>query len=156
MVDYNQSLSVPEAIKRCAALDGEGLTWIEEPTQQDDYAGHAQIALHTRTAVQLGENWYGIAELNNPPAKAGGLGLRAESPDTRRLNDASYSGSIFKSSVGLGSKWCSKYCLIILKYRMASVSVFHVALVSMQLILAAKADRLKPVVSTLRWTRKLA
>ena len=64
MVDYNQSLSVPEAIKRCAALDGEGLTWIEEPTQQDDYAGHAQIALHTRTAVQLGENWYGIAEMN--------------------------------------------------------------------------------------------
>ncbi|WP_074974036.1 PEP-CTERM sorting domain-containing protein [Nitrosospira multiformis] len=24
-----------------------------------------------------------------PPAKAGGLGLRTESPDTRRLNDAS-------------------------------------------------------------------
>ena len=39
-----------------------------------------------------------------PPAKAGGLELRTESPDTRRLNDASYSGSILKLSFGFGSK----------------------------------------------------
>jgi hypothetical protein len=29
------------------------------------------------------------AVTQQPPAKAGGLGLRTESPDTRRLNDAS-------------------------------------------------------------------
>jgi len=28
-------------------------------------------------------------DTQQPPAKAGGLGLRTESPDTRRLNDAS-------------------------------------------------------------------
>ena len=39
-----------------------------------------------------------------PPAEAGGFVLRTESPDTRRLNDASYSGSILKSSSGFGSK----------------------------------------------------
>ena len=39
-----------------------------------------------------------------PPAKAGGFELRTKSPDTRRLNDASYSGSILKSSFGFGSK----------------------------------------------------
>ncbi len=39
-----------------------------------------------------------------PPAKAGGFELRTESTDTRRLNDASYSGSILKSSFGFGSK----------------------------------------------------
>ena len=39
-----------------------------------------------------------------PPAKAGGFELRTGSPDTRRLNDASYGGSILKSSLGLGSK----------------------------------------------------
>ncbi|WMJ08020.1 Mbeg1-like protein [Nitrosomonas sp. sh817] len=39
-----------------------------------------------------------------PPAKAGGFELRTESPDTRRLNDASYSGSILKLSFGFGSK----------------------------------------------------
>ena len=39
-----------------------------------------------------------------PPAKAGGFVLRTESPDTRRLNDASHSGSSLKSSSDFGSK----------------------------------------------------
>lgn len=43
-----------------------------------------------------------------PPAEAGGFGLRTGSPDTRRLNDASCYGSVLKSSFGFGSKWCSK------------------------------------------------
>ncbi len=59
MVDYNQSLTVPEAIDRARALDEEGLFWIEEPTRADDYAGHARIALAATTAIQLGENWWG-------------------------------------------------------------------------------------------------
>ena len=54
-----------------------------------------------------------INTTKQPPAKAGGFELRTWSPDTRRLNDASYGGSILKSSFGLGSKWCSRYCLII-------------------------------------------
>ena len=32
MADYNQCLSVPEAIRRLRALDEEQLLWIEEPT----------------------------------------------------------------------------------------------------------------------------
>lgn len=63
MVDYNQSLAVPEAIRRGRALDGEGLTWIEEPTLQDDYVGHARIAAEVATPIQIGENWYGLAEM---------------------------------------------------------------------------------------------
>ncbi len=59
MVDYNQSLSVPEAIARARVLDGEGLYWIEEPTLADDFAGHARIAAAAATAIQLGENWWG-------------------------------------------------------------------------------------------------
>jgi mandelate racemase len=59
MVDYNQSLSVPEAIARARALDGEGLEWIEEPTRADDDAGHARISASAATAIQLGENWWG-------------------------------------------------------------------------------------------------
>ena len=43
-----------------------------------------------------------------PPAEAGGFGLRTGSPDTRRLNDASYCASVLKSSFEFGSKWCSK------------------------------------------------
>jgi mandelate racemase len=63
MVDYNQALSVPEAIMRCHALDDEGLTWIEEPTAADDVDGHARIAREARTPIQLGENWWGAREL---------------------------------------------------------------------------------------------
>ena len=59
MVDYNQSLSVPDAIDRARALDDEDLYWIEEPTRADDFDGHARIAAATKTAIQLGENWWG-------------------------------------------------------------------------------------------------
>jgi mandelate racemase len=59
MVDYNQILSVPEAIARARALDEEGLYWIEEPTRADDFVGHARISREARTPIQLGENWWG-------------------------------------------------------------------------------------------------
>ncbi len=59
MVDYNQSLTVDEALERAHLLDEEGLHWIEEPTRADDYAGHARIAEAARTPIQLGENWWG-------------------------------------------------------------------------------------------------
>jgi mandelate racemase len=59
MVDYNQSLSVAEAIDRARVLDEEGLYWIEEPTRADDFVGHARIAQAARTAIQLGENCWG-------------------------------------------------------------------------------------------------
>jgi mandelate racemase len=63
MVDYNQSLSVGEALDRVRALDSDGLHWIEEPTRADDYQGHARIAAAARTAIQLGENWWGPHEM---------------------------------------------------------------------------------------------
>ena len=61
-VDYNQSLTVPEALRRCRALDPLGLAWIEEPTRHDD-AGHARIAAAIDTPVMLGENWFGVHEM---------------------------------------------------------------------------------------------
>jgi mandelate racemase len=59
MSDYNQSLSVAEAKRRAAALDGEGLYWIEEPIRADDYSSHAQVRREVRTPIQMGENWWG-------------------------------------------------------------------------------------------------
>jgi mandelate racemase len=64
MVDYNQSLSVEEALRRVRALDEEGLAWIEEPTRAEDYAGHATIAAAARTPIQLGENWWGPSDMD--------------------------------------------------------------------------------------------
>jgi mandelate racemase len=63
MVDYNQSLAVPEALRRCHALDAEGLTWIEEPVLADDYAGCARIADAIDTPIQIGENFNGPADM---------------------------------------------------------------------------------------------
>jgi mandelate racemase len=54
---------VAEAVKRAAALDQEGLYWIEEPTLADDNSGHAQISRETKTPIQIGENWWGPHEM---------------------------------------------------------------------------------------------
>jgi mandelate racemase len=63
MVDYNQSLSVPEAIGRIQLLEEEALVWVEEPTRADDFAGHARIAAECRTPIQIGENLWGPHDL---------------------------------------------------------------------------------------------
>jgi mandelate racemase len=57
MIDYNQSLSLPEAMARCKALDGEGLEWIEEPVLADYLQGCARIAAAVTTPIQIGENF---------------------------------------------------------------------------------------------------
>jgi mandelate racemase len=63
MVDYNQSLSVPEAIRRVQSLEEEALVWVEEPTRADDFDGHARIASECRTPIQIGENLWGPHDL---------------------------------------------------------------------------------------------
>jgi len=63
MSDYNQSLTVPEAERRVAALAGEGLTWIEEPALADDLRGYARIRAGAATPIQAGENWWGAREM---------------------------------------------------------------------------------------------
>lgn len=86
MADYNQSLSVPEAIRRVRALDGEGLSWIEEPTLADDYAGHAQIRDVASTPIQMGENWWGPREMSAcVAAGASDLGM----PDAMKIGGVS-------------------------------------------------------------------
>jgi mandelate racemase len=63
MVDFNQGLSLGDALHRCHALDGEGLYWLEEPIAYDNLAGYAQLTRELRTPVQLGENFYGPRDL---------------------------------------------------------------------------------------------
>jgi mandelate racemase len=63
MVDYNQSLTPVEAVDRMRVLDGEGLTWVEEPTRAHDYHGHALVARESRTPIQCGENWWGVDDM---------------------------------------------------------------------------------------------
>ena len=56
-VDYNQALTVAEALARGHALDQEGITWLEEPIRHDDYAGNARLTRELRTPIQIGENF---------------------------------------------------------------------------------------------------
>lgn len=63
MVDYNQSLTVPEAIARCGALRDEALLWVEEPVSHRDLAGMAKVAREAALPIQAGENWWGVPDM---------------------------------------------------------------------------------------------
>lgn len=63
MCDFNQGLSLGDALVRCHALDDQGLYWFEEPTTYDNIPGYAQLARELKTPVQLGENFYGARQL---------------------------------------------------------------------------------------------
>ena len=82
MVDFNQALSVDEALKRGLALDSEGVSWIEEPIRHDDYRGCAMLARELQTPIQIGENF------SEPRAMAEALDLQAcdyVMPDLERI-----------------------------------------------------------------------
>ena len=82
MVDYNQALTVDEAIRRGHALDGEGLYWIEEPVRHDDHAGCAKVARALTTPVQIGENFSLVHDMERALlAKACGYVM----PDLERI-----------------------------------------------------------------------
>jgi len=64
MIDYNQGLSLAEAMVRCQMIDGLGLSWIEEPIVYDNFDGYTQLAADLKTPVQIGENFYGPRDLH--------------------------------------------------------------------------------------------
>jgi mandelate racemase len=82
MVDFNQSLSVPEALRRGRALEGEGVAWIEEPVRGEDFRGSAEVAAALATPIQIGENFTGPFEMEEA------LRLRASDlvmPDVQQI-----------------------------------------------------------------------
>lgn len=58
MVDYNQSLTVPEAIRRIDHLAEFDLEWVEEPVPAEDLSGHASVRAASPVPIQTGENWW--------------------------------------------------------------------------------------------------
>lgn len=57
MTDYNQALSVAQALERGRALDDEGIYWLEEPIAHDNHEGNAALVDELETPIQLGENF---------------------------------------------------------------------------------------------------
>ena len=72
MCDFNQGLSLGDALHRCHALDDQGLYWFEEPIAYDNLAGYAQLTRELRTPVQLGENFYGPRAVHQALAAGAG------------------------------------------------------------------------------------
>jgi L-alanine-DL-glutamate epimerase-like enolase superfamily enzyme len=62
MVDVNQTLTVPEAIRRGVAYQEAGVFWFEEPLVARDFAGHAELAHQLALPIATGENLYGKEE----------------------------------------------------------------------------------------------
>ncbi len=86
MSDYNQALSVPDAVHRVRALADEGLYWIEEPCLAHDYQGYARVRAASRCPIQMGENWWGPSEM------AASLGFGASDlgmPDAMKIGGVS-------------------------------------------------------------------
>jgi mandelate racemase len=82
MVDYNQALTVTEAIARGRQLQDEGIYWFEEPIPHDDYEASAAIARELSVPVQIGENF------NGPEGMLTALSARASDfvmPDVARI-----------------------------------------------------------------------
>jgi len=64
MVDFNQALTVAEAVRRGRMIDDEGgVLWIEEPVRADDFAGCAKVARELATPIQIGENFMGPEQM---------------------------------------------------------------------------------------------
>jgi mandelate racemase len=86
MVDYNQALTVVDALERGRAIQSEGLSWLEEPIRHDDYSGNARLARELTIPVQIGENF------NGPAAMAQALAANAcdlVMPDVGRIGGVS-------------------------------------------------------------------
>src|SRR5438034_323012 len=82
MVDFNQALSLAEALERGRAIDSEGIAWIEEPIRHDDFRGCAELARALTTPVQIGEN-FSLPEQMTEALAAGACDLVM--PDLERI-----------------------------------------------------------------------
>jgi mandelate racemase len=83
MVDFNQGLTVAQALERGRLIDAEGgVHWIEEPVRADDFAGNARLTREIATPIQIGENFMG------PEQMAQALAVQAcdyVMPDAQRI-----------------------------------------------------------------------
>lgn len=87
MVDFNQGLTVAEAIRRGRMIDDEGgVAWIEEPVRADDFAGNARIAREVASPIQIGENFMGPEQMAQALA-AGACDYAM--PDAQRIGGVS-------------------------------------------------------------------
>ena len=57
--DFNQGLTLPDAIMRLNGLDNEGLYWFEEPVAYYDFDAYKELRNRMKTHIMMGENFHG-------------------------------------------------------------------------------------------------
>ncbi|QKW35480.1 mandelate racemase/muconate lactonizing enzyme family protein [Actinomadura sp. NAK00032] len=80
MVDANQQWDRPAARRMGRALEAFGLTWIEEPLDAYDAAGHAALAAALDTPIATGEMLTSVAEHCELIAKGAADVLQPDAP----------------------------------------------------------------------------
>ncbi len=63
MIDYNQSRTAQETLRRLDRLSEFDLHWVEEPVFAEDFVGHARVREASPVPVQTGENWWFAADM---------------------------------------------------------------------------------------------
>jgi mandelate racemase len=63
MVDFNQSQTAPDAIRRTRLIEAQGLAWVEEPVPAEDFRGHAAVRAAIHAPVMSGENWWYVSDM---------------------------------------------------------------------------------------------
>jgi mandelate racemase len=64
MVDYNQGLTLQDALQRGRALQQHGVYWLEEPIRHDDWDGCARLVRELEVPLQMGENLDGPKDVS--------------------------------------------------------------------------------------------
>ena len=57
--DFNQGLTLPDAIMRLNGLDNQGLYWFEEPVVYHDFDAYKELKRKINTPIMMGENFHG-------------------------------------------------------------------------------------------------
>jgi mandelate racemase len=145
MVDFNQSLAIPEAIRRGRVLDGEGVAWIEEPVRADDYRGSAEVAKQVATPIQIGENFNGVSEMELA------LSLRASDlvmPDPQQIGGVT--GWLRAAALAQGAGVpCSSHLFIEIAAHLLAVTPTCHYLEYLDLAAPILAEPLRPVDGTI-------
>lgn len=63
MMDANQGMDVPSAIKLISQVEDIGVFWFEEPVTNTDFEGYATIHAKTRISLAMGEREYSTVAL---------------------------------------------------------------------------------------------
>ncbi len=74
MVDANQSMTYPEAMRRARMFEEVDVYWFEEPLPAEDIRGHARLAAATSVPIAVGESLYSLSHFREY-LEVGGAGI---------------------------------------------------------------------------------